>query len=114
MAYFSLHAYDADVWIPSFVGLNEYGAGDSVDTRYATEALNVETPGGVLQPAARKEIVCSIEGSRAGNMMTFFRRWAKSENEKEILVIAFGRNCIIRSDLFKGLTRSTFRPVFTR
>ena len=90
MAYYSLHAYDADVWIPSFVGLNEYGAGDNVDVRYAVEVQNVETPGGVLQPAALEESYSSPGLGYVETLLTFRRRWAVDENEKEVLIIASG------------------------
>ena len=41
MAYFKLNAYDADVWISSFGGLQQYGPGMDLDPRYAVEEKNV-------------------------------------------------------------------------
>ena len=52
MAYFSLHAYDADVWLQEFKGINQADAEINADPRFAVEAENVETPLGVLQPHA--------------------------------------------------------------
>lgn len=52
MAQFSLHAYDADVWVPEFRGLNQADVGLNPDLRYAAEVNNMETPDGILQPRA--------------------------------------------------------------
>jgi len=55
MAQYSLNAYDADIYIPLFKGLYEYGDQMGGDLRYAAELNNVETPAGVLQPAPKLE-----------------------------------------------------------
>jgi hypothetical protein len=52
VAYFSLHSYDADVWISEFRGLNQSDTGLNPNPVYAAIAENVETPNGVLQPQA--------------------------------------------------------------
>ena len=57
MSYFSLHAYDADMWIREFRGLNQADIEMNPDPRYAAEAENVETIHGVLQPQAANEIL---------------------------------------------------------
>ena len=62
MAYYSLHAYDADVWIPQFSGLMQANEIAS-DLRYAMEAENVETFRGVLQPMAAPVIASSSKPS---------------------------------------------------
>lgn len=49
MAQYRLNAYDADVFIPEFKGIYTYGDQMGGDLRYAEEASNVETTGGVLQ-----------------------------------------------------------------
>ena len=51
MAQYRLNAYDADVFIPEFKGLLQYGDPYNNDLRYSPDCMNVETPGGVLQPA---------------------------------------------------------------
>ena len=51
-----MNAYDADVFIPEFKGLKQYGDHMGDDLRYSPDAINVETPGGVLQPT------CLIDG----------------------------------------------------
>ena len=60
MSYFSLHAYDADVWIREFRGLNQADPSMNPDIRFATEATNVETP----QPLVEK-IREAVGASRA-------------------------------------------------
>ena len=55
MAQYRLNAYDADVFIPEFRGLLQYGDPYNNDLRFSPDCLNVETPGGVLQPAPKLE-----------------------------------------------------------
>lgn len=90
MAYFSLHAYDADVWIPEFRGLDQSDVGLNPDVRYAAEEKNMETPNGVLQPRAG---IRRIEGrlSAAITMLTMFhRRWYKGSGTKNWFVCFSG------------------------
>ena len=90
MAYFSLHAYDADVWIRSFRGLNQADTGMNPDINYAAEAENVETPNGVLQPqAACKEYIGEFE-SRIETLASFHRRWYEGEGNKTWYVCCAG------------------------
>lgn len=49
--------YETNVKIPVFSGLMQYGDGIGVDLRYAVDAKNVETPGGVLQPMAASPVL---------------------------------------------------------
>lgn len=51
MAQYSMNAYDADVYIPEFKGLMQYGDQMNGDLRFSPDCMNVETPAGVLQPA---------------------------------------------------------------
>lgn len=51
MAQVSMNAYDADVYIPEFRGLMQYGDHMNGDLRYSPDCMNIETPGGVLQPS---------------------------------------------------------------
>lgn len=51
MAQISINAYDADVFIPEFKGLMQYGDQMGGDLRFSPNCMNVETPGGVLQPS---------------------------------------------------------------
>ena len=51
MGQYSMNAYDADVYITDFKGLMQYGDQMQSDLRYSPDCLNVETPGGVLQPS---------------------------------------------------------------
>ena len=101
MAYFSLHAYDADVWIPGFAGLNQADIGLNPDIRFAATAENVETPHGVLQPqAATQEIICEnvthggthsdYFGSRIETMASFYRRWYTGSGDKTWYICCSG------------------------
>ena len=89
MAYFSLHAYDADVWIPSFAGLSQ--AEDiASDLRFAMEAENVETPRGVLQPMAATEVLDYTFDAKIETLASFHRRWYTGSGSKDWLVVASG------------------------
>lgn len=91
MAFFSLHAYDADVWVPGFLGLNQADVGLNPDTRYAAEEENVETPNGVLQPqAACPESIGEFDG-RVETLATFHRRWYAGENKDWYVCCVNGR-----------------------
>lgn len=91
MAYFSLHAYDADVWISGFAGLNQYGPGLDGDVRYAVEASNLETPAGVLQPMAAPELLqAGFQSSKIETLAHLYRRWYTGTEDKEVLFAATG------------------------
>lgn len=68
MAQYSMHAYDADIFIPEFKGLRQYGDPVDGDLRYSPDCMNAETIGGVLQPAAELEFV----RLKYGNSTRFF------------------------------------------
>ena len=90
MAYYSLHAYDADLWLPSFLGLRQIDETLNGDPRFATEVLNVETPNGVLQPHAGFDL---LEGEFEGKVETiakFYRRWYDGPGSQCWLVCASG------------------------
>ena len=90
MAYYSLHAYDADVFIPSFAGLFQYGPGMDGDVRYAVEEHNLETPAGVLQPMAAPELLQYSFDSRIETLAHLYRRWYSGADDKEVLFAATG------------------------
>lgn len=75
MAYFSLHAYDADVWVREFRGLNQSDESLNSDPMYAAVAENVETPNGVLQPQAAPVIYDGEFTARVETLASFTRRW---------------------------------------
>lgn len=89
MAYYTLHAYDADVWIPSFLGLRQAEEIAS-DLRYAIVAKNVETPRGVLQPMAAPEVLSysTFENTKIETLARFHRRWYTGSGSKDWLVVA--------------------------
>lgn len=87
MAYFTLHAYDADVFIPSFAGLRQSEEMAS-DSRYAMEAENVETVRGVLQPMAAQTVLDYSFNAKIETIARFHRRWYAGAGSKDWLVVA--------------------------
>jgi hypothetical protein len=90
MAFFSLRAYDADVRIPSFLGIKQDDVSLNADIRYATEALNVETPDGALQPHAGYRVMTGEFEHRIETLASFSRRWYDGPGKKEWLVCSTG------------------------
>ena len=98
MSYFSLHAYDADVWIRQFLGLRQQDESLNTDPQYATDVLNVETPNGVLQPhAGYKELSGSFTG-RVETLARFYRRWYDGAGSNNWMVCATGGKLYYRQE----------------
>lgn len=89
MAQFSLHAYDADLWVQEFKGISQ-DESLNPDMRYAAEAENVETPGGVLQPHAAYELLRGTFNTRVETLARFHRRWYSGIGSKDWMVCATG------------------------
>ena len=89
MAYFSLHAYDADVWIPEFKGIRQ-DESLNPDVRYAAEAENVETPEGILQPQSAYDMIRDTVTTRIETLAKFHRRWYSGIGSKDWMVCATG------------------------
>lgn len=90
MAFFSLHAYDADLFIPAFLGLNQSDTLMNPDVRFASEAKNLETPRGILQPRAADGVLNGEFEDRVETIGRFYRRLYKGSGSKEFLVAASG------------------------
>jgi hypothetical protein len=93
MAYFTLHAYDADVWIREFRGLNQADISLNPDTRFAAEVENVETVHGVLQPQAAFDVLPGPLGSsslRVETLASFHRRWYSGQGSHNWYICASG------------------------
>ena len=93
MAYFSLHAYDADVWLTEFRGLNQADIEMNPDIRFAAEAENVETIHGVLQPMAAIDVIDGPLGNsspRIETLAVLHRRWYTGTGEPVWYVCAAG------------------------
>lgn len=86
MAYFKLHAYDADVWIQRFQGLRQIDESLNADPMYATEVQNVETPNGVLQPHAGYDLLTGEFEHPVETLIRFYRRWYSGPNSKNWMV----------------------------
>ena len=96
MAYFSLHAYDADVWVQEFRGLNQADVGLNPDIRYAAEVENVETPRGILQPHASSVLMDGEFDGRVETLAVFHRRWYTGNGSKNWYICAAGGNLYYR------------------
>ena len=90
MAYYALHAYDADVFIQAFAGLQQYGPGLDGDVRYAVEEANLETPAGVLQPMAAPELLPYSFDAKIETLAHLYRRWYTGADDKDVLFAAMG------------------------
>ena len=97
MAYYSMHAYDADVWIPQFSGLRQ---SDDIasDLRFAIEAENVETARGVLQPMAAPEMETFDDNKKIETIARFHRRWFDGTGSKDWVVVAAGGSIYYRQE----------------
>lgn len=84
----SIGAYDATTVFPSFRGLMQYGDGIGTDPRYAREVLNMETPGGVLQPVAACKLLAPELEAPIETLAMLYRRWHTSDGEKELFIAA--------------------------
>ena len=99
MAYYSLHAYDADVWISQFAGLRQ---DDEIarDLRFAIAAENVETPRGVLQPMAAPTMLdYSFSGVKIETLARFHRRWYTGTGSKDWMIVAAGGKLYYKQSL---------------
>ena len=92
MAQFKLNAYDADLYVPSFLGLNQNDTSLLSDMRFAVEAENVETPNGVLQPRAASVVLDGEFPQKIEMLMRFHRRYYSGSGSKDFLVAAVGGN----------------------
>ena len=90
MAYFTLHAYDADVNLQAFLGLTRVPTEMNGDIRYAEEAVNVETPNGVLQPQAAPSLMEGEFTDRIETLAMFHRRWYAGNGSKDWLIAVTG------------------------
>ncbi len=90
MANVSMGAYEAVLRIPQFLGLFQDGDKMNVDAGYAAEAVNVDTTGGVLAPAAKHCMLGAALPGPIGTLMRLHRRWHAAEGERDVLVAASG------------------------
>lgn len=90
MAFYSLHAYDADLFIPGFLGIDQTGEGINGDVRFASEEKNLETIAGTLQPQAAPVILPETFQNRVETLAWFHRRWYEGEGSKDWLVACAG------------------------
>lgn len=88
MAYFSLGAYDANVVLPVFKGLNQADIGLNPDIRYASEVENMETPHGVLQPQSAVQMLAGEFEARVETLAVLHRRWYSGGGSKTWYVAA--------------------------
>lgn len=89
-SYNSIGTYSAVSAYPSFKGLMQYGDGINTDPRYAVDAVNVETVGGVLQPAAACVLLAPKLAQPIKTLARLYRRWYTGTDNREVLVAASG------------------------
>ncbi len=91
MAYVTINAYDADLRIPEFTGLLQYGDGINADPRTASTAHNMDTVGGVLQPMGDSTLLApKIEDYPIETLACLYRRWYEGPDNKNVLIAAAG------------------------
>lgn len=87
----TINAYDADVRIPQFMGLKQYGDLMNGNPVYAEHAVNMNTKGGTLMPMAKPvQLPGEIEGNPIETLMKVNRR-----SEDEIIVAAAGNGIYV-------------------
>jgi hypothetical protein len=86
-----MNAYDADLRIPEFTGIMQYGDGINADPRTASEAMNMETVGGVLQPMGACKLLTPSCPATIETLAWFHRRWPHEGESADVLVAAAGK-----------------------
>lgn len=82
--------YEATVSVAEFKGLMQYGEGINTDMRFAVEAKNLDTQGGVLQPVAACHLLPPTLPAPIETLARLYRRWHTGAESKELLVAASG------------------------
>ena len=83
-----MSSYTATFRVDHFLGLYQDGDGIGKDPRYALEAVNVETEGGVLSSVAKSQHLIAELSSPIATLMRLHRRWHVAEQERNVLVAA--------------------------
>lgn len=85
--YNSVGAYNSTAVYPAFRGLMQYGDGIDTDVRYATEAVNAETPAGVLQPLGAPTLLQGADlPEPIETLALLHRRWYADPQQRDLLV----------------------------
>jgi hypothetical protein len=90
VAYVTLNAYDADLRIPEFTGIMQYGDGINADPRTASVTYNMDTRGGVLRPASDQTLLTPSVAAPIETLASLYRRWLSGSGEKTVLIAASG------------------------
>ena len=109
MAY-TINAYDADVRIPQFMGLKQYGDLMNGNPIYAAHCVNVNTKGGTLMPMAAP---ISLPGSLEAPIETLMkvnRRWAGSGPDEMIVAASGGKLYVYDMDEQAWSTEAVTMP----
>jgi hypothetical protein len=85
-----MNVYDADLRIPEFTGIMQYGGGINADPRTASEAVNVETAGGVLQPAGACICLTPAVPNTIETLACLYRRWYTGPDDRNVFIAAAG------------------------
>lgn len=83
-------AYETRVRIDTFAGLFQDGDQINVDVSYATEAINVDTKGGVLATVARHVTLPPQLAQPIGTLAYLYRRWGADPGAEYLMIAASG------------------------
>ena len=90
----TINAYDADVRIPQFLGLKQYGDLINSNPVYADHAENMNTKGGTLMPMAPSVLLDGALDEPIETLMCVTRR----QDRDQILVAAAGGKLYVRQE----------------
>ena len=90
MGYVTLNAYDADVRIPQFLGINQYGEEHGSNPCYASEMVNGYVKEGCLQPMAACMVQRAATPAPMETLALLHRRWYAPDEEHDILIAGAG------------------------
>lgn len=109
-SYNSIGSYDATSVIPEFKGLMQYGDNITSDPRYTADAVNCETVGGVLQPAAACQLLVPELDDPIETLARLYRRWYSGPDDKELLIAASGGKLYYMHPTDDAWTQLPFPP----
>lgn len=90
MANITMRRYDADLRIPEFLGLMQYGEGINADPRTASAAVNMDTPAGLLQPVGACTVLAAEAPAAIETLAMLHRRWYTGADDADVMIAAAG------------------------
>ena len=90
-------AYETNVTIFPFRGINQESTGEDMNLSYATEAENCDVSGGGLKPLRGGRQLFGSLPDPIGTLMRLYRRYYGEADEREVLVAAAGQSLYTRT-----------------